>query len=159
MLVAMRKNRKPILFLIIIVIIAIILSLLDFGDFVNNIVPSWILLFYSYYIVNYKVNNIGFIALFIGVIIDIIIGNIVGQTSLALILSSYFVYSNKHSILISNVTTNMVLIFVAGFIYLFGMLSVHVIIQGFDISYTIFISPLIGAIVYPFISVIFHRWR
>ena len=148
----------PIIPIITTTIIAIILGLVDLGDYFNIAQPFWILIFYSYILVNYNIKYELFIALILGIFIDIASSNILGQSSLALVIASFFIITNKKSIKTAHNITIIIFILITSIIYLTSILLVHIAIQGFDLSYYIFISPVTTAIFYPLIAYIFKNF-
>jgi len=152
-------SNTPIKQIVITTIFAIFLNLIDFGVFVNSIKPIWILIFYSYFIINFKIKNVYFLALVLGVIIDSSSGDIIGQNALALIVSSYFICKIKNSIKIANITTISVFIAFTGAIYIVIIVAIHSITQGFDLNYDVFLPIITTALSYPIVSVIMNKFN
>lgn len=101
----------------------------------------WMLLSFSYWVARFDVKNPEYFALIAGLFVDIIQGDILGQNSLALILSSLFLLKVKQSFFTSNISTEQVYIFILSIIYLSVIYTVHLIsITDFYINPYIFIS-------------------
>ncbi len=153
----MRKKQRSLSFLLISTILVIILNAINFGPIISQIAPIWILMVYSFYLLNYNVKYEFFIALVLGFIIDITNGDLLGQNALALVIASYFIIYNKKSMVISNITTIQVFIFIASIIYLAVILIIHFIVKGFSIYYYVLLSPFSTAIIYPIINILFKN--
>jgi rod shape-determining protein MreD len=121
--------------------------------------PFWALIFYIYWLSYSPANVRFFLALILGVLIDILQGNILGQNALALILSSAFISKVKQSFSVSNLSTQQVYVFVASSIYLAVILSIHVLIQGFDFSYYLLLTPLSSALFWPIVRLLLSKCR
>lgn len=121
--------------------------------------PFWVLLFYTYWLVYSNANDQFFLALVIGILIDILQGSILGQNALALILSSAFISKVKLSFFSSNLSTQQVYVFGASSIYLAIILLIHIPIQGLDFSYYLLIAPLSSAIFWPIIKLLISKCR
>ena len=152
-------NKIPIKQIIITTIIAIFLNLIDFGTYANILEPIWILIFLNYFLINFELKNEYFIALILGVIIDATSGNIIGQSSLALIVSSYFIITIKSSIKIANITTIIIFVAISSVLYMTTILAIHIIVQGFDLNYNVLIPIITTAMAYPLISTIINYFN
>ncbi len=145
------NTRRPYIFLIKITLFALVISAIPLPEIFLDISPFWMLLFYIYWISYLPVKNIFFLALILGMLLDVLQGNIIGQNALALILSSAFIIKAKQSFFVSNVSTQQVYVFVASVIYLASILIVHILTQDFNFSYYILIAPLSSAIFWSLI--------
>ncbi len=146
----MKKNS--IWFLIKSSLITLILSAIPI--FSNEVIVFWPLLSFSYWLIRFKIKNPAYYALVLGILIDVISGDILGQNSLALILSSLFLIKIKRSFFTSNISTEQVYIFVASIIYLTVIYTVHLIsITEFYINPVMFISLITTPLFWPII-----RW-
>jgi len=99
------------------------------------------------------------LALLLGVLLDILQGDILGQNALALILSSAFIVNVKQSFFVSNLSTQQVYVFVASSIYLGLFLLVHTLIQGFNFSYYLLFAPLTGALFWPLVKLALSKCK
>jgi rod shape-determining protein MreD len=86
-------------------------------------------------------------------------GGILGQNALSLVISSAFIFNVKKSFFVSNLTTQQVYIFLGSLIYLITFLLIHILVQGFDFSWLILISPFSSAIIWPFIRFLLAKLR
>ncbi|SFV87139.1 Rod shape-determining protein MreD [hydrothermal vent metagenome] len=153
-------TQRPYLFLVKITLFALIISAFPLPEFILNISPFWMLLFFTYWLTCFNVQGRFFIALLLGVLIDVLYGDILGQNALALILSSVFITKVKQSLVVSNITTQQIYIFTASIIYLGVLLSVHVLsIQGFDFNYYLLFTPLTSALLWPVIQLVLSKFR
>jgi rod shape-determining protein MreD len=141
----MTANR-PYKYLLKITFFALIISELPLPDILHLASPFWILLFYVYWLNFFSARGGLFLALILGILLDILHGSLLGQNALALILSSAFIINIKQSFYVSNLSTQQVYMFIASIIYLVVILSVHILIQGFDFSYILLITPLSTAL-------------
>ena len=95
----------------------------------------------------------------LGVLLDILHGDILGQNALALILSSAFIFNVKQSFNMSNLNTQRVYVFSAASIYLSLILLVHTLTQGFNFSYYLLLAPLTSALFWPVIKFALSKCR
>jgi UDP-N-acetylmuramoyl-L-alanyl-D-glutamate--2,6-diaminopimelate ligase len=65
----------------------------------------------------------------------------------------------KKSFFVSNLTTQQVYIFLGSLIYLITFLLIHILVQGFDFSWLILISPFSSAIIWPVIRFILSKLK
>tara|TARA_B110000238_G_C15741549_1_gene275332 strand:- start:5 stop:472 length:468 start_codon:yes stop_codon:yes gene_type:complete len=132
-------------------IIAFIISAISLPYFLELASPFWLLSFFCYWLIYSNSKNIYSAAFILGILLDIFQGGILGQNSLALVLSSAFVLNVKKSFFVSNLTTQQVYIFLGSVIYLIVFLLVHQLSHGLNFEWLILLSPLTGAIFWPFI--------
>ncbi len=145
-------KQQPRLLLFQLVVIASLLSAISLPDIIQNTVPFWMLIFFTYWLIHAETKAVYTFALLLGLLLDLIHGDVFGQNALALIGGSFFIQSVKKSFYVSNLSTQQVYVFVASVIYLFITISVHWIIQGFDFSLLLFLAPFTGAILWPIVS-------
>ena len=131
--------------------IAFILSTISMPSFFELISPFWLLSFFIYWLIYSNGKKIYTYAFILGILLDVLQGGILGQNALSLLLSSAFILSVKKSFFVSNITTQQVYIFLASVIYIITLLSTHILIQGFNFSLLILLTPFSGAIIWPFI--------
>lgn len=143
------NRSRSLSFLLKVSLFALILSALPLPAIVSDVVPFWLLLFYTYWLVYFSSKGRLLIALLLGVILDVLHGDILGQNGLALVLSSAFVIYVKQSFSVSNTSTQQVYVFGAALIYLSSLLAVHLLTQGFNLSYWILLAPLVSALIWP----------
>ena len=143
------NRSRSLSFLLKVSLFALILSALPLPAIVSDVVPFWLLLFYTYWLVYFSSKGRLLIALLLGVILDVLHGDILGQNGLALVLSSAFIIYVKQSFSVSNTSTQQVYVFGAALIYLSSLLAVHLLTQGFNLSYWILLAPLVSALIWP----------
>ena len=148
------KNNRPNILLIKIIILTLIASAIPLNQLLIYISPIWVLLFFIYWLVYTPAKYKFFIALLLGLIIDVLEGLVLGQNALALILSSAFIIHEKQSFFVSNLTTQQIYVFVAASIYLSTVLLIHFLIQGVGFNWFILSTPLSSAIFWPLIKII-----
>jgi len=148
----MMTFQRPYIFLIKTTLFALIISSVPIYQTLLEMSPFWMLLFFIYWLINFPAKGRFFLALLLGVLIDILHGDILGQNALALILSSAFIINVKQSFYVSNLSTQQVYIFSAASIYLALILLVHILIQGFNFSYYLLLAPLTSALFWPVIK-------
>ena len=107
------STRRPYIFLLKITLFAFILSALPFNSEILDSSPFWMLLLYIYWLVNFQDKGGLFIALILGILLDILQGDILGQNALALIIASFFIINVKQSFYVSNLSTQQVYVFLA----------------------------------------------
>ena len=90
---------------------------------------------------------------------DVLQGGILGQNAFALVISSAFIFNVKKSFFVSNLTTQQVYIFLGSLIYLITFLLTHILVQGFDFSWLILISPFSSAIIWPVIRFLLAKLK
>ena len=154
----MNKQRVT-LFLLKVVIFSTLLSAIALPEILAQINPLWMLLLYTYWLINFEAKGRLLIALVLGVLLDIMQGDILGQNALALVLASAFVLNVKQSFYVSNLSTQQVYVFGAASIYLLSMLGVHVLTQGFSFSYWLLLTPLSSALVWPIVRLLLAKCR
>jgi len=130
-------------------LISALVSAIPMPEMIHSAEPFWMLMFFTYWLIYTKTKAAYSIALVLGLLLDLLQGNVFGHNALALIISAFFIINIKKSFYVSNLSTQQVYIFVASLIYLLVTISVHWIIQGLDFSYLIFLTPLTGAILWP----------
>jgi len=154
----MNKQRTYI-FLLKITIFSLIISAIPLPDLISNAQPFWMLLLYTYWLVNFPAKGRLIIALILGLLLDILHGDILGQNALALIFASAFITNVKQSFYVSNLSTQQVYVFGSSVVYLLTFLTVHALTQGFNFDYLILISPLTGAILWPVVRLLLSKCR
>jgi len=153
------KTQRPYIFLTKITFFALIVSALPLSQTVLEASPFWLLLFFIYWLTYFPAKAQFFLALLLGVLLDILQGDTLGQNALALILSSAFIVNVKQSFFVSNLSTQQVYVFVASSIYLGLFLLVHTLIQGFNFSYYLLFAPLTGALFWPLVKLALSKFK
>jgi len=153
------NTQRPYVFLIKITLFALIISAIPLSQIVLEVSPFWLLLFFIYWLIHFPAKGRFFLALLLGVLLDILQGDILGQNALALILSSAFIANVKQSFVVSNSSTQQVYVFIASSIYLGLFLLVHTLIQGFNFSYYLLLSPLSSALFWPLIKLALSKCK
>ncbi len=144
--------QRPYIFLTKIIFFALIISALPLPQVALEVSPFWLLLFFIYWLAYFPAKGRFFLALLLGVLLDILQGDILGQNALALILSAAFIANVKQSFFVSNLSTQQVYVFIASSIYLALFLLVHTLIQGANFSYYVLFAPLSGALFWPLVK-------
>jgi len=121
--------------------------------------PLWMLVCFVYWVIYTDGKWIYISALILGLLMDVLQGGILGQNALSLVISSAFIFNVKKSFFVSNLTTQQVYIFLGSLIYLITFLLIHILVQGFDFSWLILISPFSSAIIWPFIRFLLAKLR
>ena len=121
--------------------------------------PLWMLVCFVYWVIYTDGKWIYLSALILGLLMDVLQGGILGQNALSLVISSAFIFNVKKSFFVSNLTTQQVYIFVGSLIYLITFLLIHILVQGFDFSWLILISPFSSAIIWPFIRFLLAKLK
>ncbi|BAS67583.1 MAG: rod shape-determining protein MreD [Gammaproteobacteria bacterium] len=156
----MPHAQRPYIFLIKITLFALIINTLPLPEILLNVMPFTMLLFFSYWLICFKTHGQFFIALTLGVLIDILHGDILGQNALALILSSAFIIKIQQSLVVSNITTQQIYLFVASSIYLGILLLVHDLsTQSFDFNYYLLLTPFTGALLWPLVQLLLSKCK
>ncbi|CAC9569261.1 Rod shape-determining protein MreD [uncultured Gammaproteobacteria bacterium] len=156
----MFSHQRPYVFLIKITLFALIISILPLPEIVLSIAPFWLLLFFAYWLTNFPAQGKFFLALLLGVLIDVLYGDILGQNALALILSSAFISNIKQSLVVSNITTQQVYIFTASSIYLGLLLLVHVLsTQDFSFNAYLLFKPFLSALLWPVVQSLLSKLK
>jgi len=152
-------NQNPILLLSKISIIALTIGAISLPVVIELSSPIWILVCFVYWVIYTDDKWIYLSALILGLLMDVLQGGILGQNALSLIISSAFILYVKKSFFVSNVTTQQVYIFLGSLIYLITFLLTHILVQGYDFSWLIFISPLSSAIMWPVIRILLAKLK
>ena len=152
-------NQNPLLLLSKISIIAWIIGAISLPLIIELSSPLWMLVCYIYWMIYTDSKWIYLSALILGLLMDVLQGGILGQNALSLVISSAFIFSVKKSFFVSNLTTQQVYIFLGSLIYLITFLLIHILVQGFDFSWLILISPFSSAIIWPFIRFLLAKLR
>ncbi|SHN91778.1 rod shape-determining protein MreD [bacterium endosymbiont of Bathymodiolus sp. 5 South] len=156
----MLTYQRPYVFLIKVTLFALIISALPLPEIVLDIAPFWLLLFFAYWLTHFTTQGKFFLALLLGVLIDVLYGDILGQNALALILSSAFINNIKQSFVVSNITTQQVYIFAASSIYLGLLLLVHGLsTQDFSFNIYLLFKPFLSALLWPVVQLLFSKLK
>lgn len=154
------RTQRPYIFLFKITLFALIISAFPLPDILRDIAPFWLLLFFTYWLAYFTTQGQFFIALLLGVLIDVLYGDILGQNALALILSGAFIIKVKQSLAVSNITTQQIYVFAASSIYLGVLLSVHALsTQSFNFNYFLLLTPLTSALIWPAVQLVLSKCR
>lgn len=152
-------EQRPFVFFGKITVLALIVSALPLPQILLDISPFWVLLFFIYWLTYFPTQALFFLALLLGILLDVLQGAVLGQNALALIVSSAFIYNVKQSFFVSNLSTQQVYVFIAAGIYLGLFLLIHVLIQGFNFSYYLLLTPILNSLFWPLVKFILSRWR
>ncbi|HIM58539.1 MAG TPA: rod shape-determining protein MreD [Gammaproteobacteria bacterium] len=151
--------QRPYIFLTKITFFALIVSVLPLPQVALEVSPFWLLLFFIYWLAYFPTKGRFFLALLLGVLLDILQGDILGQNALALILSTAFIVNVKQSFFVSNLSTQQVYVFIASSIYLALFLLVHTLIQDANFSYYLLFAPLSGALFWPLVKLALSKCK
>lgn len=151
-------SQRSNIFLIKMVIFALIITAIPLPQTFLEFSPFWMLLFFSYRLVYFSNDAPFFLALLLGLLIDILQGDILGQNALALILSSAFINNIKVSFYSSNLSTQQIYILVAGSIYLSVFLLIHFLTQEGIFSYYLLLAPVSTAMFWPVIKWLLSKY-
>jgi len=152
-------NQNPMLLLSKISIFALIIGAISLPLVIELSSPLWMLVCFVYWVIYTDGKWIYISALILGLLMDVLQGGILGQNALSLVISSAFIFNVKKSFFVSNLTTQQVYIFLGSLIYLITFLLIHILVQGFDFSWLILISPFSSAIIWPFIRFLLAKLR
>ena len=152
-------NQNPILLLSKISIIALIIGAISLPLVIELSSPLWMLVCFVYWVIYTDGKWIYLSALILGLLMDVLQGGILGQNALSLVISSAFIFNVKKSFFVSNLTTQQVYIFLGSLIYLITILLIHILVQGFDFSWLILISPFSSAIIWPVIRFLLAKLK
>ena len=154
----MTKNN-PLLLLTKMTIIALIIGAISLPSILETISPFWMLIFFIYWITYTDTKMVYLFAFILGLFTDILQGSILGQNALALLISSAFIFNVKKSFYVSNLTTQQVYVFFASLIYLIPLILTHLVIQGFDFSWLVILSPFTGSIIWPLVRLFLAKLK
>ena len=152
-------NQNPILLLSKISIFALIIGAISLPLVIELSSPLWMLVCFVYWVIYTDGKWIYLSALILGLLMDVLQGGILGQNALSLVISSAFIFNVKKSFFVSNLTTQQVYIFLGSLIYLITFLLIHILVQGFDFSWLILISPFSSAIIWPIIRFLLAKLK
>lgn len=152
-------NQNPMLLLSKISIFALIIGVISLPLVIELTSPLWMLVCFVYWVIYTDGKWIYLSALILGLLMDILQGGILGQNALSLVISSAFIFNVKKSFFVSNLTTQQVYIFLGSLIYLITFLLIHILVQGFDFSWLILISPFSSAIIWPVIRFLLAKLK
>lgn len=152
-------NHNPMLLLSKISIFALIIGAISLPLVIELSSPLWMLVCFVYWVIYTDGKWIYLSALILGLLMDVLQGGILGQNALALVISSAFIFNVKKSFFVSNLTTQQVYIFLGSLIYLITFLLTHILVQGFDFSWLILISPFSSAIIWPIIRILLAKLK
>ena len=151
--------QRPYVFLFKITLFAFILSALPFNDAILDSSPFWMLLLYTYWLIHFPVKGSLFIALILGVLLDILQGDLLGQNALALIVASIFINSVKQSFYVSNLSTQQVYVFLSSCLYLVFFFLSHFLIHGLTDNYYLLLAPLTSALIWPVVRFFLYKFK
>jgi rod shape-determining protein MreD len=140
-------------------IIALIIGAISLPLVIELSSPLWMLVCFVYWVIYTDGKWIYLSALILGLLMDVLQGGILGQNAFALVISSAFIFNVKKSFFVSNLTTQQVYIFIGSLIYLITFLLTHILVQGFDFSWLILISPFSSAIIWPVIRFLLAKLK
>ena len=140
-------------------IIALIIGAISLPLVIELSSPLWMLVCFVYWVIYTDDKWIYLSALILGLLMDVLQGGILGQNAFALVISSAFIFNVKKSFFVSNLTTQQVYIFLGSLIYLITFLLIHILVQGFDFSWLILISPFSSAIIWPVIRFLLAKLK
>jgi rod shape-determining protein MreD len=140
-------------------IIALIIGAISLPLVIELSSPLWMLVCFVYWVIYTDGKWIYISALILGLLMDVLQGGILGQNALSLVISSAFIFNVKKSFFVSNLTTQQVYIFLGSLIYLITFLLIHILVQGFDFSWLILISPFSSAIIWPVIRFLLAKLK
>ena len=152
-------NQNHMLLLSKISIIALIIGAISLPLVIELSSPLWMLVCFVYWVIYTDGKWIYLSALILGLLMDVLQGGILGQNAFALVISSAFIFNVKKSFFVSNLTTQQVYIFIGSLIYLITFLLTHILVQGFDFSWLILISPFSSAIMWPVIRFLLAKLK
>ena len=152
-------NQNSILLLSKITIIALIIGAISLPLVIELSSPLWMLVCFVYWVIYTDGKWLYLSAFILGLLMDVLQGGILGQNALALVISSAFIFNVKKSFFVSNLTTQQVYIFLGSLIYLITFLLTHILVQGFDFSWLIIISPFSSAIIWPIIRILLAKLK
>ena len=152
-------NQNPILLLSKISIFALIIGAISLPLVIELSSPLWMLVCFIYWVIYTDGKWLYLSAFILGLLMDVLQGGILGQNALALVISSAFIFNVKKSFFVSNLTTQQVYIFLGSLIYLITFLLTHILVQGFDFSWLIIISPFSSAIIWPIIRILLAKLK
>ena len=152
-------KQNSILLLSKISIIALIIGAISLPLVIELSSPLWMLVCFIYWVIYTDDKWIYHSALILGLLMDVLQGGILGQNALSLVISSAFILNVKKSFFVSNLTTQQVYIFLGSLIYLITFLLTHILVQGFDFSWLILISPFSSAIMWPVIRFLLAKLK
>ena len=152
-------NQNHMLLLSKISIIALIIGAISLPLVIELSSPLWMLVCFVYWVIYTDGKWIYLSALILGLLMDVLQGGILGQNAFALVISSAFIFYVKKSFFVSNLTTQQVYIFIGSLIYLITFLLTHILVQGFDFSWLILISPFSSAIIWPVIRFLLAKLK
>ena len=152
-------NQNSILLLSKISIISLIIGAISLPLVIELTSPLWVLVCFTYWVIYTDGKWIYLSALMLGLLMDVLQGGILGQNALSLVISSAFIFNVKKSFFVSNLTTQQVYIFLGSLIYLITFLLIHILVQGFDFSWLILISPFSSAIMWPVIRFLLAKLK
>ncbi|WP_428086186.1 rod shape-determining protein MreD [Candidatus Thioglobus sp.] len=153
------NTQRPYLFLFKITLLALILSALPFSEIILDASPFWLLLLYTYWLVNFPAKGSLFIALILGVLLDILQGDILGQNALALILASVFINNVKQSFYVSNLSTQQVYVFFASSIYLAFFFLTYFLMHGINNNYYLLLTPISSTLIWPVVRFLLAKFK
>lgn len=152
-------DQNPMLLLSKISIFALIVGAISLPLVIELSSPLWMLVCFVYWVIYTDGKWIYLSALILGLLMDVLQGGILGQNALSLVISSAFIFNVKKSFFVSNLTTQQVYIFLGSLIYLITFLLIHILVQGFDFSWLILISPFSSAIIWPVIRFLLAKLK
>ena len=152
-------NQNHMLLLSKISIIGLIIGAISLPLVIELSSPLWMLVCFVYWVIYTDGRWIYLSALILGLLMDVLQGGILGQNAFALVISSAFIFNVKKSFFVSNLTTQQVYIFIGSLIYLITFLLTHILVQGFDFSWLILISPFSSAIIWPVIRFLLAKLK
>ena len=152
-------KQNSILLLSKISIIALIIGAISLPLVIELSSPLWMLVCFIYWVIYTDGKWLYPSAFILGLLMDVLQGGILGQNALALVISSAFIFNVKKSFFVSNLTTQQVYVFLSSLIYLITFLLTHILVQGFDFSWLIIISPFSSAIIWPIIRILLAKLK
>jgi rod shape-determining protein MreD len=153
------NKQRPYIFLLKIIFFALILSSIPLNETLIDISPFWMLLLFTYWLIYFNAKGSLFIALILGVLLDILQGDILGQNALALILASLLINDVKQSFYVSNLSTQQVYVFFASSVYLIFLMLTHFLMHGFSANYYLLLAPFTSTLIWPVVRLLLEKLK
>lgn len=138
---------------------AFILSMMPLPDWAQSFRPDWVTLVLIYWVMALPANIGVTIAWFVGLMLDVSHGAIMGQHALGLVLVIYVVHSQHQRLRVASLVQQAIVIFILLLMKQAIVLWVSGIMGHPPDSWLYFMSSLTGALFWPWIYIILRDLR
>lgn len=154
-----RQARHRRWFIVLTFFVAIALDILPLPGWVLWLRPSWTLLTLLYWTMALP-NVVGLkTAFFLGILLDLLNGNVLGEHAFALIVISYFMITFYQRIRVYPLSQLTTVVFIFIYLYLMIIFAIQGFLGQLPHSILYWLGGLISTFLWPWIYLLLRDWR